>query len=261
MEVVSHCTCTTATTTSYRTATSDPCGSCGGGGSIPQSWARPGPNLPLMEALNLETGGLFNLVPRLLTGAVSGALTGFFALAGAFTGAITGALAGRASDSGVLRGAGLGAVAGAILSVEVLEASRAYWCLERSGSRGSSSMADFIEELLRGRFVEEQLTPAMITAYHWQVSIGSLSYDEINDIYGEVASRGLSGDKLRKLPCHVILDEIKPTQSICCTICLQDVEAGEVARSLPRCNHTFHLACVDKWLIRHGSCPVCRRDV
>lgn len=56
-----------------------------------------------------------------------------------------GALAGKASDSGILRGAGLGAIAGAILSVEVLEASRAYWCLEQSGSRGSSSMVSLLD--------------------------------------------------------------------------------------------------------------------
>ena len=29
--------------------------------------------------------------------------------------------------------------------------------------------ADFIEELFHGRFMEEQFTPAMLTAYHWQV--------------------------------------------------------------------------------------------
>lgn len=62
--------------------------------------------------------------------------------AGAFAGAITGAFAGRASDCGVLRGAGLGAIAGAVLSVEVLEASRAYWCLERTGSLRESSMVN-----------------------------------------------------------------------------------------------------------------------
>ncbi|XWS60506.1 hypothetical protein CRYUN_Cryun07bG0041900 [Craigia yunnanensis] len=201
-------------------------------------------------------------VPRFIAGAISGALTGLFAFAGAFTGAVMGALAGRASDSGILRGAGLGAIAGAVLSVEVLEASRAYWCLERSGSRGSSSMADFIEELLRGRLVEQALTPGMLTAYLWQVSIADIRYDEIHDIYGEVVSRrGLSGDSLKKLPCHLMLDEIKATQSIICTICLQDIKLGEIARSLPKCQHTFHLACVDKWLIRQGSCPVCRRDV
>lgn len=194
---------------------------------------------------------------------VSGALTVCFAIAGALTGAIAGALAAKATKSGLLRGISLGAIAGSILSVEVLEASRAYWCMEQTGSRGASSMADFIEELVRGRLVEESLTPAILTAYNLQLEqagIANTSYDEIHDVHGLVAPRGLSGDSLKKLPCHMISKGMK-AENTCCTICLQDIVVGEVARSLPRCHHTFHLICVDKWLVKNDSCPVCRQNV
>ncbi|XP_020091078.1 NEP1-interacting protein-like 2 isoform X1 [Ananas comosus] len=207
--------------------------------------------------------GVAVYIPRLISGAISGALTGLFALAGAFTGAVTGALAGRASDSGVFRGAGLGAVAGAVLSMEVLEASRAYWCSERSGSQHTSSMADFIEELLHGRFVQEQFAPAVFTAYRWQVSISDLGQDDTYDIFGEIGSKGLSSESLKKLPHYVITDEKRDScgENISCTICLQDIMTGETVRRLPLCSHTFHLSCVDKWLAGRGSCPVCRQDV
>eukprot|EP00262_Sarcandra_glabra_P003869 TRINITY_DN1470_c0_g1_i2.p1 TRINITY_DN1470_c0_g1~~TRINITY_DN1470_c0_g1_i2.p1 ORF type:complete len:240 (-),score=27.71 TRINITY_DN1470_c0_g1_i2:322-1041(-) len=195
-------------------------------------------------------------IRRIIVGVLSGALTGIFAL-------VTGALAGRASNTGVLRGAGLGAVAGAVLSVEVLEASRAYWCSERSGSRNTSSMADFIEELLHGRFGQEPFAPMVFTAFRWQVRVQEISYDEMYDIYGEVTSNGVSGESLKKIPWHVISNENKAGygEGICCMICLQDVELGETVRTLPLCHHTFHLSCVDKWLVRHGSCPVCRQIV
>ncbi|KAJ3694919.1 hypothetical protein LUZ60_000296 [Juncus effusus] len=214
--------------------------------------------------LDLDETGVSVYLPRLIAGLISGALTGVFALAGAFTGAVTGALAGRASDSGVLRGAGLGAVAGAVLSIEVLEASRAYWCSERSSSQ-STFMADFIEELVHGRFVRDQFTPAVLTAYHWEVNLPVLEVTDENiyDLFGEISSKGLSNESLKKLPCYVFTEERRDLHgdNLSCTICLQDMMIGETVRRLPHCFHKFHLECVDKWLVGNGTCPVCRQFV
>ncbi|GAB4845431.1 hypothetical protein Ancab_038838 [Ancistrocladus abbreviatus] len=260
MDVVRYCTCSSEQSSSR---SSEPCRLCG---NHPLG-LRASNHTANMENNEDEAFGgeremrVSDYIPQFFADAISGALTGLFAIAGAFTGAITGALAGRASDSGLLRGAGLGAVAGAVLSVEVLEASRAYWCSQQFGSQSSSSMGDFIEELLQDRFIEEHISPMMLTGYYWQVSVANISYDAMHDALGEVASKGLSVDSLEKLPTHVIMDGNKATPRICCTICLQDLEVGEVARRLPRCSHSFHSTCVDKWLIRRGSCPVCRQDV
>ncbi|KAF2925940.1 NEP1-interacting protein-like 2 isoform X2 [Oryza sativa Japonica Group] len=175
-------------------------------------------------------------LPRLLRGVVSGMLTGIFAVAGGLTGAVTGALAGRASDGGVLRGAGLGTFAGAVLSIEILEASRAYWCQDRSSSPGSLSM----------------------------VGIADVVNGAVHEILGDVPSgEGLSKYSLMKLPYHVVIDHNNGSigESLSCPVCLQDVVAGQTVRRLPKCSHTFHQPCVDKWLVGHGSCPVCRQHV
>ncbi|KAM1238393.1 NEP1-interacting protein-like 2 [Malus sylvestris] len=182
-----------------------------------------------MESVGLQRVGVVQRLPLLVVNLVAGALVLLFALAGFFTGGIAGALAGKASDRGVVRGAGLGAVAGAVLSVEILEASRDLLRLGRPGWRRSSLM----------------------------VTLANLRHD----VDGGAETRGLSRDVLKKLPSDVILKDTKAARGCCCTICLQDVEEGETARTLPMCQHTFHLACVDKWLSRHGSCPLCRRDL
>ncbi|KAG7035265.1 RING-H2 finger protein ATL78, partial [Cucurbita argyrosperma subsp. argyrosperma] len=44
-----------------------------------------------------------------------------------------------------------------------------------------------------------------------------------------------------------------------CIICLSDFAAGDKLRLLPKCNHGFHVRCIDKWLTSHSSCPKCRQ--
>ncbi|KAI7584082.1 hypothetical protein KC343_g19874, partial [Hortaea werneckii] len=46
-----------------------------------------------------------------------------------------------------------------------------------------------------------------------------------------------------------------------CSICTDDFEIGQDQRVLP-CNHRFHPACIDPWLLNvSGTCPLCRIDL
>ncbi|KAI9119013.1 hypothetical protein K1719_009688 [Acacia pycnantha] len=46
-----------------------------------------------------------------------------------------------------------------------------------------------------------------------------------------------------------------------CAVCLSKFEDIEILRLLPKCKHAFHIDCIDHWLERHSSCPLCRRKV
>ena len=42
-----------------------------------------------------------------------------------------------------------------------------------------------------------------------------------------------------------------------CSICLQETKETEYSRLL-KCGHKFHKKCIDKWIIKHNTCPICR---
>lgn len=89
------------------------------------------------------------------------------------------------------------------------------------------------------------------------------SLSDIFDVENNV-TRGLSEDAIKRLPKRVFKSSSTTTDQrdeINCAICLHDFEKEEEGRELPSCRHVFHVKCIDEWLIRQGSCPMCRRDV
>ncbi|KAL6337565.1 hypothetical protein AAG906_037158 [Vitis piasezkii] len=74
------------------------------------------------------------------------------------------------------------------------------------------------------------------------------------------AATGLKKRALRQIPVAVYGPgvEIPATE---CPICLGEFVQGEKVRVLPKCNHGFHVRCIDTWLVSHSSCPNCRHSL
>ncbi|XVF77439.1 hypothetical protein PTKIN_Ptkin14bG0043300 [Pterospermum kingtungense] len=152
--------------------------------------------------------------------------TCIFALGGSIVGTVVGAMKGQTTETGFFRGAGIGAVTGAITAVQLLESLANGESLSKMNSLEST-------------------------------------YREISDIYDVNGANGLSRSCIQKIPVlefHTS-DMIKSREKTSCAICLQGLKDGELARNLPRCGHIFHLNCIDEWLSRQGTCPMCREHV
>ncbi|KAK6257326.1 hypothetical protein QUC31_000785 [Theobroma cacao] len=46
-----------------------------------------------------------------------------------------------------------------------------------------------------------------------------------------------------------------------CSVCLNEFQEEETVRLLPKCNHAFHISCIDTWLGAHTNCPLCRAHI
>ena len=46
-----------------------------------------------------------------------------------------------------------------------------------------------------------------------------------------------------------------------CTVCLGDYQLNEKLLQLPTCGHSFHVECIDEWLSKNITCPICRTSL
>ncbi|KFK28266.1 hypothetical protein AALP_AA8G494600 [Arabis alpina] len=199
-------------------------------------------------------------ISSLLANLFSALFTFFFALVGTLLGALTGALIGQETESGFIRGAAVGAISGAVFSIEVFESSLLLWQSDESGIGCLLYLIDVIASLLSGRLVRERIGPAMLSAVQSQMGAVESQFQEQMDIFDTAISKGLTGDSLDRIP-KVRITDTSSGETVSCSVCLQDFQVGETVRSLPQCHHMFHLPCIDKWLRRHASCPLCRRHL
>jgi hypothetical protein len=214
--------------------------------------------------------------PARVAGAVlRGVITFVFATVGTILGAITGGLIGLATESGLVRGAGIGAISGAVVAMEVVDRSVAIWRSDESGIWSVLYVLDVIWSLLTGRLVREKVDPAVQNAVHSQMSAvddaaaagGSVDGPPtLAEMFGTggASFKGMAAGAIADLPAATVTERqaaAAAQQNAGCSVCLQEFEAGQRARSLPGCGHTFHLPCIDGWLCRHASCPLCRGAV
>ncbi|EXB50310.1 NEP1-interacting protein-like 1 [Morus notabilis] len=189
---------------------------------------------------------------RLMKKIVFAAFTCFFALGGAIVGAIHGAIKGQTTETGFLKGAIIGGLAGAVAAIQLLD----------SAIDGEPfSKAAILRSLVNGKVFMDYASPAMLKAYQWQISPLETTYRDISDIYDTAANKGLSQICIQNLPSHKYHPSKNHQHDFCCSICLQEVKREESVRRLPNCGHFFHLDCIDQWLMRQGSCPICRIHV
>ncbi|PRQ31817.1 putative transcription factor C2H2 family [Rosa chinensis] len=203
--------------------------------------------LATLEGLGI--GALIGVTKRVLLSA----FTCILAIGGAIAGAIHGAIKGQTTETGFSIGAGIGGLAGAIAAIQLMD-------LIVDGQ--PLSKVALLGGMVNGKVFTEWMSSALLKAYHWQVSTLE-TYREISELYDITRVKGLSQDCIQNLPQSMFCSSniIESSDEFCCSICLQELEDGDYTRELPICRHLFHLACIDLWLRRQGSCPMCRVHV
>lgn len=96
------------------------------------------------------------------------------------------------------------------------------------------------------------------------VSPSQMTFDELTQLgenLGKV-SKGTSKSALDELPTCTYAEaaEKNAITGEQCAICRFEYEKDDVLRILP-CMHAEHAECLDQWLLRNRSCPLCFKDV
>ncbi|XP_031474056.1 RING-H2 finger protein ATL58-like [Nymphaea colorata] len=83
---------------------------------------------------------------------------------------------------------------------------------------------------------------------------------QAGDLVSTPSGLGLKKEFREMLPIVIYKESflIRETQ---CSVCLGDYEPSDHLQQIPSCGHTFHMDCIDNWLTKHTTCPLCRASL
>lgn len=85
--------------------------------------------------------------------------------------------------------------------------------------------------------------------------------DEVNHDGWQPGSQGLDETLIKAITVCKFKKNEGLIEGTDCSVCLSEFLEGESLRLLPKCNHAFHVPCIDTWLKSHSSCPLCRANI
>ncbi|KAF2291597.1 hypothetical protein GH714_026013 [Hevea brasiliensis] len=109
------------------------------------------------------------------------------------------------------------------------------WCSSRNNRQPQGEADNMDEEFLDENQVDHPI---------WFITTAGLQQSIINSI---TVCKYKKGEGL-----------IEGTE---CSVCLSEFQQDETLRLLPKCNHAFHISCIDTWLRSHTNCPLCRAHI
>ncbi|GMJ11302.1 Arabidopsis Toxicos en Levadura 52 [Hibiscus trionum] len=85
--------------------------------------------------------------------------------------------------------------------------------------------------------------------------------DETNHDGWQTGSQGLDESIIKAIAVCKFKKNEGLIEGTDCSVCLSEFMEDESLRLLPKCNHAFHVPCIDTWLKSHSSCPLCRANI
>ncbi|XVF30615.1 hypothetical protein REPUB_Repub16aG0073700 [Reevesia pubescens] len=87
------------------------------------------------------------------------------------------------------------------------------------------------------------------------------SRDEMNHDGWLATSEGLDEGLIKSITVFKYKKGDGLVEGTDCSVCLSEFQEDESLRLMPKCNHAFHVPCIDTWLKSHSSCPLCRANI